>query len=248
MPGSPVRILTASSRRMFSVVLPSISMMMSPARTPAWNAGVPSSGLMTVRRPLRMPIWMPMPPNLPRILLVELGHLLFGDVVRERVQAVQHAVDGVLEELLGVNVADVLFLHEAHDFDEAVVLLHHLRVHGRLLGRGLEGTHQQAGRRRHQDHCNQIPSRHSPLPAARGGRVSMSKTARRIVAAPRRFASAALRPLDARRAAGVSEKTEGGFMERGPPTCRKRRREPLEAPLGDAGPQGPFGHLEFRTL
>ena len=76
VPGRPVRTSTALSGFMPSVDWPSISMIRSPARTPASYAGVPTIGAITLRRLASgsMPTWMPIPPNRPSICRLNCFH------------------------------------------------------------------------------------------------------------------------------------------------------------------------------
>ena len=60
----PLSFITASSSGMLSVGSPSMLVMMSPARMPMREAGVPSSGEMTVSLSSRMPTRMPSPKKL----------------------------------------------------------------------------------------------------------------------------------------------------------------------------------------
>jgi hypothetical protein len=92
---------------------------------------------------------------------LEVGEFVFGDVVGERIEAGEHAVDGILEELLGVDVADVLFLDEAEDLDEPLGLLEGLGVLGFLFGGGLEGPEQQTAHDGDEDDTPEIPTQHS---------------------------------------------------------------------------------------
>jgi hypothetical protein len=65
--GSPRSLFTASVSDMFIVDSSSICTIRSPAFTPALYAGVPSMGAMTVSMPSRTDITIPIPPNLPRV-------------------------------------------------------------------------------------------------------------------------------------------------------------------------------------
>ena len=83
--------------------------------------------------------------------LVELVQLVFRDEVRKRVQARQHAVDGVAEHLLRVHVVDVLLLHQPQNLDEPVGLAEQvLGVLGLRL-RGADRPHQPSARHQHQE-------------------------------------------------------------------------------------------------
>jgi hypothetical protein len=67
LPRSPRIFFMASSRESPSVETPSILMIRSPPRMPAFQAGVPSIGAMTASRLSLIPIWMPTPPNSPLV-------------------------------------------------------------------------------------------------------------------------------------------------------------------------------------
>ena len=65
--GAPRSMSTASLRAMFTVLSKPICTTLSPALSPAREAGVSSMGLTTVSCPSRTLITMPRPPNLPRV-------------------------------------------------------------------------------------------------------------------------------------------------------------------------------------
>ena len=65
--GEPRILSTASCSDRPCTVLPSSAVMMSPALTPAFEAGVSSIGLITLMKPLSCVTSMPRPPNSPLV-------------------------------------------------------------------------------------------------------------------------------------------------------------------------------------
>ena len=108
-----VRPCTASSSR---------CVITSPARIPAFAAGVSSIGATTLISPSSIVTSIPSPPNSPRVLNRHVAEVLGVKVARVRVEPVEHAVDSAFNQLQFVRLLDVVRTHALENVAEQVEL------------------------------------------------------------------------------------------------------------------------------
>ena len=119
----PRIFLTASTRLMSLVNSPSILRMMSWALIPARAAGVSSIGDTTVSMPLRLRDLDAESAEAALRLDLQLLVQLRGEIRAVRVERGEHAVDGALDQPLGVDLLDVVLLDDRQDVGERLEVL-----------------------------------------------------------------------------------------------------------------------------
>ena len=94
---------------------PSMATIRSPGSRPALAAGVPSMGAMILGTPCTSEISMPRPPNLPVILACDSLNSCLVHVVGMRIEAAEHALERILGQIVGAELAHVIALDELDD-------------------------------------------------------------------------------------------------------------------------------------
>ena len=138
---------------------PLISTMMSPGLMPAREPGVSSIGVMTLSRPSALRDLKAEPAELAGGLHLHIGILLGVHVAGMRVQPGQHAVDGIIDQLVRRRVDDVILLHLGEDVPEQGELLI-----GAVIGRILaHGAVQRLGDRADGEPRQKNTAQHQPV-------------------------------------------------------------------------------------
>ena len=129
----------------------SILMIRSPGLSPARNAGVSSIGETTFTRPSSMPTSMPRPPNSPCVPTCSSLNASWSKYGGVRIEAGQHAVDRLGDELLVFDGLDVVALDRPEHFGERAQLVDRQRVFRGLALRDRGEIERQHDPRQHSD-------------------------------------------------------------------------------------------------